>query len=165
MDCLREATRGEVHALLVLSNDDTKNLLVAHAAVRQGIDHIIALVNDPARLADFRNLGVQTYTPTIFRPALLALMARSPDIFQLLTRTDDEQDVREVYLRNPLGDGQPLHSLGLPGNLLILSIGRNGDLLIPHGNTRLELGDRLTLLGDIDDLQSAVGWLDTPHPG
>lgn len=163
VECLREATRGDIHALLVLSNDDTKNLLVAHAAVKQGIEHIIALVNDPSRLSEFRTLGVQTYTPTLFRPALLAMMARSPDIFQLMISAEDDQDVREAYVRNPLGAGQMLHTLGLPGNLLILSIGRNGDLLIPHGNTRLEFGDRITLLGNVDELQSAVRWLESPH--
>lgn len=163
-ECLEEATKGEVQALLVMSDEDTQNLLVSHAAVKQNIDNIVALVNDPGKLPEFRSLDVKTFVPTIYRPALLALLARSPDIFTLLTSTTDRQDVREVYLRNPLGEGQRLAKLGLPGNLLVLSIGRNGDLIIPHGNTRLEIGDRLTLFGEIDDLSDAVGWLENPRP-
>ncbi|NLG72431.1 MAG: potassium transporter TrkA, partial [Chloroflexi bacterium] len=89
----------------------------------------------------------------------LGMMARSPDLFTLLTSTADSQDVREVRVRNPFAQGIPLKTLGLPGNLLVLSIGRNGDLLIPHGNTRLETGDRVTLIGNVENLNEAEAWL------
>ena len=163
-ECLKEATKGEVQSLLVLSDEDTQNLLVSHAALQQNIDNIVAMVNDPSRLPEFRSLGVRTFTSIIYTPALLALLARSPDIFKILTTTTDRQDVREVYLRNPLSQGQRLAKLSLPGNLLVLSIGRNGDLIIPHGDTRLEMGDRLTIFGEMEDLQNAAGWLENPRP-
>ena len=159
VECLKEASKGSIQGLLVLSSDDTRNLLVSHAAVRQGIENIIALVNEPARLSDYRSLEVKVFTPSIYRPALLALMARSPNIFNLLTSTAEAQDVREVQLSNPLLAGERLHALGLPGNLLVLAICRNGDLIVPHGNTRLEMNDRLTLFGRQDNLQEATAWL------
>nr|NIR67148.1 Trk system potassium transport protein TrkA [candidate division Zixibacteria bacterium]NIS48579.1 Trk system potassium transport protein TrkA [candidate division Zixibacteria bacterium]NIU16657.1 Trk system potassium transport protein TrkA [candidate division Zixibacteria bacterium]NIV08818.1 Trk system potassium transport protein TrkA [candidate division Zixibacteria bacterium]NIW49286.1 Trk system potassium transport protein TrkA [Gammaproteobacteria bacterium] len=43
----------------------------------------------------------------------------------------------------------------LPGSLLILAIRREGELMIPRGNLALEMDDTLTLLGRIDDLESA----------
>lgn len=159
VECLKEASKGSIQGLLVLSSDDTRNLLVSHAAVRQGIENTIALVNEPARLSDYRSLEVKVFTPSIYRPALLALMARSPNIFNLLTSTAEAQDVREVQLSNPLLAGERLHTLGLPGNLLVLAICRNGDLIVPHGNTRLEMNDRLTLFGRQDNLQEATAWL------
>ncbi len=51
--------------------------------------------------------------------------------------------------------------MGLPGNLLVLAISRNGDLIVPHGNTRLEMDDRLTLFGRQENLQEATAWLET----
>ena len=159
--CLQEASKGSIQGLLVLSSDDTRNLLVCHAALSQGLENIITMVNNPARLSDYRTLDVKVFTPNIYRPALLALMARSPNIFNLLTSTTETQDVREVHLRNPLWAGERLHSLGLPGNLLVLAISRNGDLIVPHGNTRLELDDRLTLFGMQENLQEATDLLET----
>lgn len=164
VECLQEASKGSIQGLLVLSSDDTRNLLVCHAALRQGLGNIITMVNEPARLSDYRSLEVKVFTPSIYRPALLALMARSPNIFNLLTSTTEVQDVREAHLINPLWAGERLHSLGLPGNLLVLAICRNGDLIVPHGNTRLELGDRLTLFGRQEDLQQATVWLETGTP-
>jgi len=119
----------------------------------------VALVNDPAKLPEYRSLGVNTFTPTLYQPAFLSMMARNKDLFRILTSSLDEQDVREVHLHNRLLQGEPLRSLALPGDLTILSIGRNGNIIVPHGNTRLELGDRLTIFGDFGDLQHAEQWL------
>jgi Kef-type K+ transport system membrane component KefB/Trk K+ transport system NAD-binding subunit len=165
LNCLREATQqGAIQALLVLSSDDTRNLLVSHAANRLQIENTISLVNDPAKLGEYRLLGAKTFTPTLYQPAILAMLARSQDIFTLLTATDDEQDVRQVNLRNSLLDGERLRTLGLPSSLSILAIGRNGDLIVPHGNTRLESGDRLTIFGNQDELQNTAQWLESPAP-
>jgi Trk K+ transport system NAD-binding subunit len=43
----------------------------------------------------------------------------------------------------------------LPGGVLVLGIRREGEALIPHGDTTLELGDVLTLVGKPEDLQRA----------
>jgi Trk K+ transport system NAD-binding subunit len=64
-------------------------------------------------------------------------------------------------LHNPAGQFRRLNNLDLPGNLLVLSIGRNGEIIIPHGNTQVELGDRLTILGNIEDLLEAERWLES----
>jgi Kef-type K+ transport system membrane component KefB/Trk K+ transport system NAD-binding subunit len=149
-ECLEQATREQVEALIVVSSSDTLNLKICQAATCQGIDHIVAMVNDPSRLPEYRSLGVNPFTPALIRPSLLALMARSPDIFRLLTSPTSDQDTREVCLKNPHMDGQRLSALDLSDNILIMAISREGEILIPHGKTRLHLGDRLTLLGNIE---------------
>jgi len=50
---------------------------------------------------------------------------------------------------------KPLRQLELPGGLLALAIRRDGELLVPHGNTRLCRDDRLTLVGSIEDIELA----------
>ncbi len=162
--CLNAAMqKGSIQSLLALSSDDTRNLLVSHAANQLGIDHVVALVNEPAKLNEYRMLGVQTFTPTMYQPAILAMLARSQDIFKLLTSPEDERDVREVSLLNSLLEGERLRTLGLPGNLSVLAIGRNDDLIVPHGNTRLEIGDRLTLFGDVSELHQTARWIESPN--
>jgi len=48
-----------------------------------------------------------------------------------------------------------LCQLDLPGGLLALAIRRDGELLVPHGNTKLCSNDRLTLVGSIADIEIA----------
>ena len=160
-ECLESLINGGIHSLLILTGEDTRNLLVSYAAVRHEVKHIVALVNEPNRLNEFRSLGVTTFTPSLYQPTLLALLAHSLDLLRLLTRSTDDQDVREIVLQNPLAQGERLSMLGFPAGLLVLSVGRDGEILVPHGNTRLELQDRLTILGSIEELNHIEQWLTT----
>jgi Trk K+ transport system NAD-binding subunit len=80
----------------------------------------------------------------------------------LLTSTRRGHQIQELTLSNPLLTGKPLRHLSLGGNILVLSIRRDRDLLIPHGNTVLEFGDHLTLLGHSDSLQELAHRLEKP---
>ena len=141
-----------VHSFLVMDTSDSRNLRFSRVAVDLKISHVIALVNDPVHLPKFRELNIQTFTPALFQPTLLALMATNFDLFTLLSSTREDQQVRMLVLRNPEFGGQRLQDLRLGADLLFLSIRRRGDRLIPHGKTRLEVGDELTILGSHEAL-------------
>jgi Trk K+ transport system NAD-binding subunit len=63
--------------------------------------------------------------------------------------------VCEVVVANGQDVDRPLRELKLPGGLLALAIRRDGELLVPHGNTRLCRNDRLTLVGSLEDIELA----------
>lgn len=70
-----------------------------------------------------------------------------PKSFGLLTDNTDDLDILEVQLNNPRYFDTRLRKIKLPGDTLILSIIRNGEKIIPHGNTALKKGDYLMLVG------------------
>jgi trk system potassium uptake protein len=47
--------------------------------------------------------------------------------------------------------GKTLRSAGLPRGLLITSVTRGDTVFVPNGDTVLEVGDRLLLLGHTDE--------------
>ena len=55
--------------------------------------------------------------------------------------------------------GQPLHALDLPTGVLLVTIERAGQTLIPRGETRLAIGDRVTLFATPQQIQSALAAL------
>jgi Kef-type K+ transport system membrane component KefB/Trk K+ transport system NAD-binding subunit len=150
---LGEAQLGDYDTLLALSGDDERNYWIASQAVSRGLEHVVAIVNDPSQAGRLRELGVRPFVPAMYRATLLALMARNPDILRLLTSTADDRDIREIHMLNPNLEGKVLSNVVLPGDSLILAVSRNGVVLIPHGNTRLERGDRLSILGELEALQ------------
>ena len=154
-ECLSEASKEYIQALLTLSVHDDRNLMVCNAAVCAGIDHVVALVNDPARLPEYTSLDVNTFNPALYQPSLLATLARSPDILKILTTTSSDQGLSETAITNQDIDGRRVRTLGLPGNLLVLAVTRNGEMIVPHGNTRLKFGDKLTLFGNLQELGEA----------
>jgi CPA2 family monovalent cation:H+ antiporter-2 len=123
------------------------------------LDNIVAQVAEPKELLRFQELGVTTLNPAMDRAAMLVLLARNPATLALLTRTDDNNAVWEVVLGNDAFEGRMLRDLNLPGDVLIVAVRRDGELLIPHGNTRLALGDRLTLIGSPESIHTTGGML------
>lgn len=136
----------EIDTVLILSGDDLTNLHISQKIKASGIEHIIALVNEPSNLDLFKKTGVQVFSPAIFRPTLITLMARNPSMFNLLSSTTDERDLMELTIRNSSLAGLRIRDLILPGDSLILSIKRDNEILIPHGSTTLEMEDQVTVV-------------------
>jgi Kef-type K+ transport system membrane component KefB/Trk K+ transport system NAD-binding subunit len=153
-----------IRSFLVLDTSDSRNLRFSSQAAELKITHVIALVHDPVRLPEFRDLNIQTFTPALFQPTLLALMAGNPDLFTLLSSTRGDQEVRLMVLSNPELAGRRLQDLSLGADLLVLSIRRGRERLIPHGKTRMEMGDRLTMLGSCEALQDLALQLEKTGP-
>ena len=92
---------------------------------------------------------------------------------------DSEAEIREVLLRHerflaltleagtPTGVliGRPLREVGpdLPHSALIALIQRGGEAIVPHGSNVLREGDRLTILGDPQDVRITRETYRTPR--
>ena len=86
---------------------------------------------------------------------MVSMMARSPDVLDLLKTTSEDRAAREIFVRNRQVAGRQLRDLKLPGDLLVLAIRRDQRLLIPHGDASFEIGDRVSLIGDHNSLRTA----------
>jgi Trk K+ transport system NAD-binding subunit len=78
----------------------------------------------------------------------LTLMARNPDLFRLLTAGREAPQIREIEVLTPGFVPTELKDLKISGDVLILSIRRGTEILVPHGGTRVEPGDLLMVLGE-----------------
>jgi len=138
----------EAQAVLCTLMDTELNYRVCQLACwTYGIDHVIAQVNEPNEFARFEQLGVRPMHAAMDRAALFVLLARNPAMYGLLTRADDDKEVSEVEVCNGALAGKTLRQLTLPGDVLVLALRRDGELVVPHGNTQIGQGDHLTLVG------------------
>jgi chloride channel protein, CIC family len=67
-----------------------------------------------------------------------------------------------IGARSPLV-GIPLSKAGLPVSIIVTTIQRKRDLVVPSGSTKLEAGDELVLIGtssDIDDIRAIASGID-----
>jgi Kef-type K+ transport system membrane component KefB/Trk K+ transport system NAD-binding subunit len=146
-------------ALVCTYADTQKNLQICEYIRKQfGIQQIVAQVNNPNEIPSFEQLGVVTMNAALDRAALLVLLTRNPALYTLLTRTDDDKEVYEVAVKNAQCIGLSLREMSLPGDVLVLALRRNGELIVPHGNTQVEPGDHLTLVGSMDSINFARKW-------
>ena len=141
--------------VVAMCDDDQWNLALGKASVLAGIHPVIARVNDLKNLPVFNEAGIQPFLPTLAHHSLLALMARNPDFYNLVTSSTDNRDIREIEMNNRSLSLRRLGDIRWPGEILVLAINRGNDVIIPHGNVQVELGDRLTLLGSPEHLNEA----------
>ncbi len=102
---------------------------------------------------------------------MLAQIAEKVGVKNFIQRwnsAEDEGQLREILLRDErfirlvLDEengtsqyiGKMIKDLKLPGQSLITIIYRNGEIKIPHGITILQKGDELSIIGNIEDIDS-----------
>jgi Trk K+ transport system NAD-binding subunit len=148
-DVAVEPYLNRAKTLVCIHSDIERNYRVCERArTTFGIDHIVTRITDPGVIDRFDKLGVTTMNAAMDQAVLLGLLVRNPSAYELLTRTDDDKEVCEVPVHNPLFLNKPLRQVAFPGDLLVLAIRRQGELVVPHGDTRLYAGDHITLVGD-----------------
>ena len=153
---LSTADPEDVETVLTLGTTDLENLEFCKLASDAQVGHIIALVNEPANMEKYKALGAQVFSPALYRTTLLSLMARNPNMFDLLVSTKDERDLLELAVHSEKMAGKLIRKLDLPQNSLVLSVVRDGDMIIPHGNTRLEMDDQVSILIESTDTELII---------
>lgn len=143
-----------IQAVAVLLPDDDVSLQVSRLVRNEfGIDHVVARVHDATRSQAFTDLGVQVVNPSLSPVVELEYLLLYPSVSSLMADLDDEHDVAEVRLGCAEFTGLPLRELQLPEGAMVVLVRRDGDVIYPRGDTRLKIGDRLTLMGPIEGVR------------
>lgn len=141
---------------------DTTNLRVVEILSE---DHspaaIVAQAGDPEMAERMTKLGARPVTPAFSTITVMENIVRHPNLFAILNHEEDDVRVQKAVVDNPSLDGVEIRRLGLPEGTLIMAIGRGREHLIPRGDTRIALGDVLTLAGRPEDVESAIRKLRT----
>ena len=99
--------------------------------------------------------------------AQIAERVDDPDFMEEWLGARNEQELKEILLRDEHflslrlrrgaegGEliGRALSELNMPEGALVALIRRNGRIVVPRGSTVLESGDRLTIVGEADDIR------------
>jgi Trk K+ transport system NAD-binding subunit/Kef-type K+ transport system membrane component KefB len=133
---------------LVLMLSDEENLRLCEMAFEHfGTPQLVVRLSDRANAPRFVELGARVVEPGTAMVSLLDQSVRSPAAASLLLGMEAGQQVADVELRNDRLHGIALRDLQLPLETLVLSVRRGGHAIVSHGYTRLETGDRVTVLG------------------
>lgn len=119
------------------------------------IPEVIAHISDPTSLAELHRAGIRVIQPTMASALALEGALHFPASLSLLMDQSDDVDVADAVLLNSRLAGRALRQTRLPGDVLIMGIRRQGETLVPHGNTVLRAGDVLMLVGNPQGLKEA----------
>ena len=160
-EVLESAGLQTARALIAISNTP-ESVFAACRLARERFDvpDIIARVDDGEMAAKLQALDVKVVQPTLATAVAIEGALLFPSGFAMLADKDDDVDMADVKLSNPQMINLPLRRVRLPGNALVLGIRRQGEMVVPHGDTVLKRRDTLILVGSPDSLLEARRCLD-----
>ena len=136
---------------VVLGESAENNFSRAEKLSEGGVPRVVVEVT-PDLAKDAREAGWVPFTPELAASELLELLVLAPAGADLLVGHQDGEII-DVTVRNLSFDGVPLRLVALPSRVLIVSLARGRDHIVPRGQTVLRLGDVVTLLGSPSDVE------------
>ncbi len=154
-EVLAGAGLQEATALVAASDDDDVNLAACRIARDVGVPAVTALADDPDRLPDYRALDVAAFAPD-------QMAARRVEVYLEPRRVSAAAfaggGVEALEFR--IAPDSPVRGRSL-GELhseswLVVTVLRDGRLIVPHGSTTLEPGDHVTVVGTVAEYPQIV---------
>lgn len=161
LDVQEQAGMGSARALICLSSDKQAVTAVCQTATGHWqVPQVVARTDDPAFVQRLQRMGVQVIQATLAVAQFLEVALEYPTALTLLTDHTDDVEVRDLVLTNAAFSGKALRQVRLAGNVLVIGLQRNGEIIVPHGDTVMEVGDTLLLLGSPTSLLESAAMLD-----
>jgi Kef-type K+ transport system membrane component KefB/Trk K+ transport system NAD-binding subunit len=152
------AEKARILVDLTISPEDT--MIVCELARTQfNIPIVVSRIGEVELIPRLRDLGVKVVQPALATAMALEGALRYPTAFDVLFQQAEDVRVNEVGFRNRRLEGMPLREVRLPGNALILSIRRDGTIMVPQSDMVLKEGDRIGLIGSPESLELAIALL------
>ncbi|MGO4889372.1 monovalent cation:proton antiporter family protein [Anaerobacillus sp. MEB173] len=150
VDTYDEATLSEkgvfqANILVVATGDQDINYHLAMLAKQQGVERVIARIETPELDEELSKIGIEVFSVFFSTRSVLRAMVESPNVVGLLTK--QEHGLYQVNMNNPLFTGVLLREFPYLGDTVFVRIFRKGESLVPHGDTVLEVGDRIIVTG------------------
>ena len=146
-DILEEANVGTAEAVVAVTNDDETNILASLLAKRLGSDRAITLVNSSAYAPLIASLGVDVaVSPRNITVSTILQHVRRGRIHSVNTLRDGFGELIEAEAMDTSGlIGKPLSEAELPDDVILGSVVRQDEVILPRGSTVVEVGDRIVL--------------------
>ncbi|SDJ50484.1 monovalent cation:proton antiporter family protein [Salimicrobium halophilum] len=147
---LRKHDVFDADVLVISTNDDELNTTIALEAAEWGIENIITKVESPNKQAMLKEKGINVFSTIFSSRAMMKAMIASPHIADIFATR--EEGLMEVPLTNKEFHGVKLRDFPFFGDAIIVRIYRGNESIIPHGDTELQLEDRLIVTGNHENI-------------
>ncbi len=161
LELLEEENMRDMDAFVTTTGYDEDNLLLALAAKQRGIDDVISKVSHDGYMDLIETLGIDmVLNPLdIITTSILRYIQGSKRVISSVL-IQGQAELMEIIATSHMNMvGVPLRDLDLPRDVLIAAIHRGNEVIIPGGETIIEVNDKVTifsLLSGIDELEKLM---------
>tara|TARA_B100000900_G_C20480910_1_gene675403 strand:+ start:39 stop:749 length:711 start_codon:yes stop_codon:yes gene_type:complete len=151
---LEEANISKADAILAITDDDKTNMLAAVRAKSRGCRKAIALINDPTMSPLTTPLGIDAYiNPRSTTVSSILKHIRHGKVKNVYSIGDAEAEIIEaqVMSTSPI-TGSRIGDIDFPEGVIVGGILKNGDMIKPDSNSRIEEGDVIAVFALSKDI-------------
>ena len=143
---LEEAEASRANALIATTSDDAANLMMCLTAKGLGTKRTVAVVNQEEHAEMFKEADIFLFeNPDMTVANHLYFSVKRPRIKDFLTVSGGKAEVFEVVVSEQShAVGQKLSKLRIKDGIIV-AIERNGDILLPTGDTIIKTQDLITV--------------------
>lgn len=140
----------DADVVCAVTGDDEDNLVISWLAKEEfGVPRVVARVNNPDNEWLFDGswgVDVAVSTPHLLT-ALVEEAVSVGSLVRLLSLAGGRARIVEVTLaEGSPADGREIAGLELPDEARVVAVLRQADVVVPHGTTRLRVGDEVLVL-------------------
>jgi len=117
-----------------------------------GTPNIIVVLESHTDARRFKEIGVTVVAPTAALIALLEHYVRSPQATSILLGLQETRETEDIEVLADDIHGRALRDLHFPVGILILSVKRKKETILPKGFTRLRKHDVVTVVGSHEQI-------------
>jgi trk system potassium uptake protein TrkA len=152
---LEEAGIERADILAAVTGDDDDNLVMCQLAMETyQVPRSVARVNDPRNERIFQALGIDALSSTTIITRLIEEEATTGDVITLQALKKGSVALVEMDLpKNSPIAGKRVSELGFPKGIVLVSIIRDDEVIVPRGNTEIKSGDMIIALTSPDKEQ------------
>lgn len=144
LELLQDENLSEMDALVSLTGNDEENLMLALLGKQHGVPKVVAKVSRSNFVPLIEQLGIdRAVNPVLISAGEIARFIQGGEIASLSLLFGGQAEALEIVV--PEGAaivGVSLAEARMPRGLIIGAIVRQGQVLIPGGDTVIEVGDR-----------------------
>ena len=158
MDALKDAGVDRTDVLVAVVQADEVNLMACELAKKMGVQRVVSRVNDEKHARMFEELGVDVAISLTSAAVMLFEKAvTGPGMYGLLGIGAGKGEVVEVTVgKESKAAGKMIKELDIPDECALAMIAR-ADMLIPaRGDTQLDEGDQVTIVGKPDGVMKVA---------
>lgn len=152
---LDQADISDADAVITTSNNDAVNLEVCRIAIEAGVNQIAAVARDPDLLDEYRRLGVPVYSRARLTARRIEMQVEPRRVTSAAFADGLAEAIEFKITQDSPVINRPLKDLHSE-SWLVAAVLREGSLIVPHGDTTLQTGDLVTVVGAAADYSAIV---------
>ncbi len=158
VDKLEDSDIEKVDVIMATTGSDEVNLMVCQIAKNKNVPRIITRVNHDRNEPLFTQLGVHVISPLAIAANFFRNVV-SKDVKTIAVLDGNIELMSHIVEKGSRLEGSLTKDIDFPDGARVILLYKNGEPLIPHGETKLSVGDRLIILSTEDAMDKALSKL------